>query len=99
MATGPEGAAILSVTVRYRGKDGREGEIAIDPRTHDAVFWDDAVDQFLLPFYLTTYGFERMAKIRSEIQGEVRAAGITIPRHKKLCSLVLGLKQELILEP
>jgi len=88
--------AILSVTVRFRTRDGRERELNLDPQEHDAVFWSlEAVDRFLLPAYLGREGFEFIDRLRSEIVGSIDEVGISIPRHKRLCGIHLSLEDRI----
>jgi hypothetical protein len=96
MTTSPTGAgAVVSVTVRYRTSDGKEGTLEINPNEYDSVFWTlEAVDRFLLPYYLAHYGFAEADRIRAELVREMRVVGIPIPRHKKLCSIVMGLDSD-----
>lgn len=100
MTTSPTGgAAVISVTVRYRTSDGKEGELRIDPAKDDAVFWGAAVDRVLLPYFVANYGFDKLSELQQAMAGEVRLTGITIPRHKKLCSIVLDLKSDDLVYP
>jgi hypothetical protein len=93
MAQGSTEAGIVSVTVRYRSRDGQETEVAVNPNVHDAVFLSmEAVDQFLLPYYLFSEGFEFVAALRQAIQEELKLTGIVLPRHKRYCRVVLSLR-------
>jgi hypothetical protein len=90
----PSEVGILSVTVRYRTKDGQEGELSVGPE-YDAVFLSaEAADRFLLPHYLASFGFETIDEIRRKIIREEELAGLVIPRHKKICSIFLSRKPE-----
>ncbi|MBA2459575.1 MAG: hypothetical protein H0V43_11575 [Gemmatimonadales bacterium] len=90
MAIESNEATVVSVTVRVRTRDGRERDVSIDPAAHDAVFWSmEAVDNFLLPFYFVHEGFEFIEQLRRELAAEVDATGLVLPRHKRICMVVL----------
>jgi hypothetical protein len=94
MATTPSKVGILSVTVRYRTSDGREGELSVGPE-YDALFFSaEAADRFLLPYYLACFGFEKVDEIRRRIAREYELMRVVIPRHKKICSIFLSLNPE-----
>lgn len=93
MAQGSNEPGIVSVTVRYRTRDGQETEVDVNPNVHDAVFWSmEAVDHFLLPYYFFSEGFEFVTALRQEIQEELKVTGICLPRHKRYCQIVLSLR-------
>jgi len=94
MSISSGGASILSVTVRYRRADGTEGEMNIDS-TYDAVFLtEEAVERFLLPFYVGTYGPAAREQLLEKLAEARAAIEIPIPRHKKLCYIDFGLRPD-----
>jgi len=83
-------AGVISVTVKFRTKEGKESSVTIDGRSSDALFWSlEAIDKFALPFYHVTEGFERAADIRREAESQLAATGMVIGPHKKYCLMLL----------
>ena len=63
---------IVSVSVRMRGRDGREQTLEYDARAVDAVFLTmPAVDKFAMPYYTRVYGPRYADSLRTTILGGV----------------------------
>ena len=100
MSIGTGTGEILSVTVRYRTADGVERAFNVDPRQEDAVFLSmEAAEKFLLPYYRSTYGGSVADELQRRFASEQQLMGITIPRHKKICSILMLPREEEILPP
>lgn len=81
---------IKSTTLRFDARDGRHGEVRLDPEG-DAVFFTlDAVDRFLVPFYAARDGLDAALKFRAEAARAMNHAGaIIVVLHKGMCNRVL----------
>ena len=85
-----EEAGVVSITVQYRTKDGKERSVTIDGESSDALFWSmEAIDKFAIPFYHITEGYERATDIRREAEAQLASTGMIIGPHKKYCRILL----------
>lgn len=83
---------ILSVTVRVRTSEGREGNIEIKQDSTDAVFLSMAAfDKFAAPFYakLKNEGPDSVAAMRRKAKDQLDKYGIIIIVHKLKCKMLL----------
>lgn len=56
---------ILSITVKVKG----EGDIEVDPRQFDALFWGaPAVEKFVLPYYASSADLDYAMTVRQEYE-------------------------------
>jgi hypothetical protein len=87
---GREEAGVISVTVKFRTKDGKERSVIVDGQSSDALFWSmEAIDRFALPFYHATEGYEKAVDIRRAAEAQLAEAGMIIGPHKKYCLILL----------
>ena len=91
MAVTRRTAGIISVTVRFSTRDGRQLDVQVDPREYDAVFLSrDAANNFLVPLYTARHGIDDALEFRANLERELkRSGGIGVVAHKLYCTSII----------
>jgi hypothetical protein len=84
-----ESMQIVGITLRVRSSDESEVDVELtDVPDLDALFWNlEAVQKFLLPYYVVNHGIDRARQEWDAAVDQQNRYGFTLVKHKLLCKV------------